>query len=376
MPIAWWLVVASVPLAYVAMMGWLWWGWLRLQPIRLSSGVSTQFTVVVPARNEAHNLSGCLESILAQDYPPHLFEIIVVDDHSEDATAQVAASFADRGVRVLSLATLAHAPCGKKAALREGVARASGSWIITTDADCVVPPLWLRHFDAAIREAPRVSVGSAVLLTGGSSMLTCFQQLDFLGTMGLTGAGIAQGGPYLANGASFAFDKAAFLSVGGYSGIDHLASGDDVLLLHKLARYCPGCVGWIKNARAAVYTFPQPNWRALWQQRRRWASKAHAYSDGRLAMVQVLVFGLSLQIVLGAAAAFMGWVPWEVCYVAFGAKAIVDSSWLWMLARHFGQSTSLSCLLPALVLHVIYVLVAGGSSFWQAPYIWKERLVR
>jgi cellulose synthase/poly-beta-1,6-N-acetylglucosamine synthase-like glycosyltransferase len=50
---------------------------------------STKLSVIIPARNEAHNIEACINSILNQFYPNELFEIIVIDDHSEDNTAAI-----------------------------------------------------------------------------------------------------------------------------------------------------------------------------------------------------------------------------------------------------------------------------------------------
>ena len=64
----------------------------------------THISVIIPARNERRNIGACVESILAQKYPQHLFEIIVVDDHSEDDTAHVVYEYPYENLRCISLA--------------------------------------------------------------------------------------------------------------------------------------------------------------------------------------------------------------------------------------------------------------------------------
>ncbi len=372
----WWLAGVAFPLAYVLTMVWLWRGWRRLPAVRIDGAPRTDFTVVVPARNESAHLARCLDALLAQDYPADRFRIVVVDDHSEDETAALARRYADRGVVLLRLADLPAAPSGKKAALAAAIQRADTAWIATTDADTQVPSAWLRHLDAAIRQTDCLMVGSAVRFEPRRGLWACFQQLDCLGTMGLTGAGMALGGPYLSNGASLAFAKKAWQTVGGYAGTTHRASGDDMLLQQKFARRWPDRLFWVKNPAAAVLTPPQPDGRSLWRQRRRWASKAHDYHDPRMAWVQAVAFGVSLQALAGLLLAPF-WTPAFVSsLLAWWVRGLTDGLWLRMLARHFGESRSLRCFLPALVLHVSYVVALGLSSFRARPYEWKGRRVR
>lgn len=372
----WWLAGAFFPLLYALMMAWLWRGWRRLPAVALAGAPATPLTVVVPARNESAHLARCLDALLAQDYPRELFRIVVVDDHSEDETAAIARRYADRGVVLLRLADLPGAPSGKKAALAAAIERADTPWIATTDADTTVPPAWLRHFDAAIRQTECLMVGSAVLFSPAPGLLACFQQLDYLGTMGLTGAGMALGGPYLSNGASLAFAKKAWKEVGGYEGTTHRASGDDMLLQQKIARRWPDRLCWVKNPEAAVRTPPQPDGHSLWRQRQRWASKAHDYHDPRMAWVQAVAFGVSLQALTALLLAPFWTLAAVAALLAWSARGLTDWVWLRMLARHFGESRSMRCFLPSLVLHVCYVVALGLSSFRARPYEWKGRRVR
>src|ERR1700733_1631657 len=73
-------------------------GWARQKEFLLPPEYipSTFISIVVPARNEYNNIGGCIESLLSQKYPAELFEIIVVDDHSEDNTADIVSEYADK----------------------------------------------------------------------------------------------------------------------------------------------------------------------------------------------------------------------------------------------------------------------------------------
>jgi glycosyltransferase involved in cell wall biosynthesis len=108
----------------------------------------TRFTVVIPARNEAANIKACLDSILAQDYPKEHFEVIVIDDFSEDDTAFIVKAFGHDFPNVCLLSLADYFKPGemnsfKKKAIEKAVSQANGQWIVTTDADCIIPKQWL-----------------------------------------------------------------------------------------------------------------------------------------------------------------------------------------------------------------------------------------
>ena len=88
-----------------------------------------RISVIVPCRNEAKNIEACIRALLKQDYPAELLEIIVLDDHSTDQTANIAQTFSDRGVRLLRLSDAVPHTQGKKAAISHGVAISTGTVI-------------------------------------------------------------------------------------------------------------------------------------------------------------------------------------------------------------------------------------------------------
>jgi len=108
-------------------------------------------SIVLPARNEEDNIEGCVRSLLASRYPE--FEVVVVDDNSEDRTAEVAASLARGEERLVLVAgqPLPDGWCGKTHALDQGVARARHDWLLMTDADTTHHPDGLAAVIGAVR---------------------------------------------------------------------------------------------------------------------------------------------------------------------------------------------------------------------------------
>src|SRR5450631_370139 len=107
----------------------------------------THITIIIPARNEEVNIRACLESVCRQTYPKHLFEVLVVDDHSTDNTAAYVREFEDRRVKLIALKDFSGSDAlnsYKKKAIETAILLSSGELIVTTDADCTVPVNWLR----------------------------------------------------------------------------------------------------------------------------------------------------------------------------------------------------------------------------------------
>ena len=186
--------------------------------------------LLVPFRNEVGNLPGLAASLLAQDYPGEL-ELIFIDDHSTDGGGRLLPP----EVTLLKLEdylrgqpTVAH----KKAALTYAISSTSAEVIITTDADCYWPADRVSRIAQVFSAGADVVLGP-VLINPTDGFCNAFQALDLAAYQFLTAATAHQGRPALANGANFTFRRQLFTDVGGYTGVDHLPSGDDVLLLHK-----------------------------------------------------------------------------------------------------------------------------------------------
>ena len=118
-------------------------------------GYQTKISIIIPARNEELNIADCLNSIVNQSYPKHLFEVLVVDDHSTDKTAEIIASYRHQNIQLISLKDFV-APneinSYKKKAIEIAIRQSTGELIITTDADCIAPPNWLQTIAAFYHE--------------------------------------------------------------------------------------------------------------------------------------------------------------------------------------------------------------------------------
>ncbi|MFN4286821.1 MAG: glycosyltransferase [Lacibacter sp.] len=374
----WLFITALLLLPYVALLLLYRYWWCRQKPLQVPAGFepATRFSIIIPARNEAHNLPACLQSVAALDYPKHLYEVIVVDDFSEDATAIVAASFP--GVRVLRMheQPATQGVAFKKRALSAGIAAATGDYIVTTDADCEVPPGWLRVFAYIIATRPVVHlIAAPVAMRREKNFLQLFQSLDFLSLQGITASSVQAGVHSMCNGANLCYSRAAFYNVGGFAGIDHIASGDDMLLMHKMYSANPAAIHYAFSTQSIVQTEPVATVRAFFLQRIRWASKATAYTDRRIFWVLLLVYLVNLWLLLLLPAGLLQQQATVVFAGALLLKTIAELYFLIPVARFFGKQPQLLWF-PLLQLHhILYTVVAGWLGAW-GRYEWKGRMVR
>ena len=376
----WVVAILTVMYAIILLAYRFWFGKMRLFQLNQIEQVrpehsATQFTVIIPARNEAANIKACVDSILNQDYPATAFEIIVIDDFSEDDTAFIVHALSQQHpqVRLLKLAdhckegeTLAY----KKKAIEIAVAQAKGDWILTTDADCIVPPRWLLLYNAYIQTNQPSFVAAPVMFIKTAGILNQFQVLDFLALQGITAAAVGAGKHSMSNGANLGFEKTAFIAVGGYQGVDHIASGDDMFLMHKMKQTLHKPVGYLFHPDAIVLTAAMDTWKGFIMQRIRWASKARYYDDRSITMVLTLVYFFNLSFIC---LAFLG--SWSTLLIALAFKTFFELFFLDPVAKFFKMQPELKYFVFYQPIHIVYNIAAG--LFGQLKtYSWKGRKVK
>ncbi len=358
-------------------------GWHALENWEIPTGYTpqTKVTVIVPARNEEKKIIECLTSIVTTEYPSNLLEVIVVDDHSTDQTAQLVKDFSVKhpNVRLLPLADFTRnrkINSYKKLAIKTAISLSEGELIVTTDADCVVPVDWLQLMVSFYELKKVCFIAAPVNLYRESSAFEKFQSLDFLGLMGVTGAGIRLGWMNMCNGANLAYAKSAFEKINGFEGIDFMASGDDIFLMQKMAAYFPDKIGFLKNKKATVFTLAKPDVKSFFAQRLRWATKSGNYQEWKITTVLVVVFFYCCAIVFSLFAAFSS-IKWAILFVVLlTVKSLVDYIFLREMAVYFNRTDLLQKYWAAQVLHIIYIVTIGTVSNLKKQYDWKGRSVR
>jgi cellulose synthase/poly-beta-1,6-N-acetylglucosamine synthase-like glycosyltransferase len=317
--------------------------------------------------------------LLLQNYPRDLMQVIIIDDDSEDDTLRIATSFSDSRLLILRSGNNVSSPMpaspGKKRAIATGVEKATGSLIITTDADCIAPVQWLRNIVAFYEEKKPVFIAAPVKYSTQDKFTAIFQSLDFLSLQGITAAGVHHSLLMMSNGANLAYEKKTYLEIGGFSGIDELASGDDLFLMQKIAKVNKENIMYCFTPEAIVSTEPAESWYTFLQQRLRWASKARSYTDWKITSVLALVYFLNFSFFILLIASLFSLKLFFYWLALLMFKTFIELIFLFPVAKFFGQQSLLWYFLPSQPLHIIYTVVAG--FFGQVKqYEWKGRKVK
>lgn len=322
-------------------------------------------TVVIVARNEEAVIHQMLASLSKIEYPTALYEIILVDDCSQDSTGESFEVFAalHENVSVIRIEATEKILPGKKEGLQRALTAARNEIILLTDADCLVSPLWLKDCSRYWDDDTKMLVGYAPedyeqLLKKADSIgkfsfyFRRFMQIVSAGNFAATtGLGV----PFSCYGRNLAVSRKLLLDAGGYRSIGKEVSGDDKQVLN-LMRKQPGKIKYspLKN----VITFPEL--KSFHEQQKR--------RLGKIKMSSPFYFFLTLLII-----GFFIYLPFRVLinrdflsYAIFYLSSLVI--WLINLWKHREKFVILDLLFLIIYpYYLIYYTILGTQGNW----VWK-----
>jgi cellulose synthase/poly-beta-1,6-N-acetylglucosamine synthase-like glycosyltransferase len=234
-------------------------------------------SVIIAARNEERCIADCLTDLTHQTYPPDRYEIIVVNDGSHDRTAEIVGTFTREhgNIRLLQAPDPAERGLSpKKNALDTGIREAKGEIILTTDADCRIPPTWIEGMVGCFEPDVGVVIGFSQIGSPHEkpSLFERLQALDFLALMSAAAGSANVGIPLAASGQNFAYRRRVFEEVGGFTRIGHRVSGDDVLFLQVVRQQTAWRAVFAMVNGTFTTTIGQKTLLGFIEQRKRWAS--------------------------------------------------------------------------------------------------------
>lgn len=330
------------------------------------------FSILIPFHNEEKHLTQLCESLSKLEYPIHLFELIFIDDFSTDQSVALIENFNFPdlfSVKVLSSVKKSAAP--KKDALQIGISQARFNWIVTTDADCVCPELWLKAINDFIEiHHPKMLCGS-VLVVSNNDEIQELQQMENLSLQFVTRAAIGWKKPIMANGANLIYRKDAFYGCGGFEGNLDIASGDDIFLMEKFRQRDPDGIHYLADKRAIVRTQPVTSWKEVVHQRVRWASKTRKQKNNLSILIGGLVTLANLMVLVCVVLFFLDDIPKIILLGFFIFKILIDFWTVRRSANFFEQQTF---FIKFIYLNLIYTFLQIFVFFktLKSSYIWKN----
>ena len=367
-------VYILVFISYAALIIAITMGWWRLKMYASKSPQhNIKVSILVALRNEAENIGPLIKSLSNQDYPAHLLEVILIDDHSTDATVGlVKAQIIDlMNFKLISLDS--ENATGKKAAINHGVQAFVGELILITDADCTTGISWVSTMVSFYEEHKPHLILGPVLMTNDGTFFGKFQSLEFSSLISSAAGSCNAGFPLMANGANMAFTREAYHTCNGFAGNFKYPSGDDMFLMMGIKKHFGAkAIRFLLSERAIVNTPAASGFVQFIHQRLRWVSKSRGYTDHLLIASSIIVFlanGLLVVSALSAVISHTYLIPFIAIYTF---KIIVDFP-LMLSFNRFQGSRILLWLFPFTeLLNAAYTLYIGiAGNIWK--YEWKGR---
>ncbi len=371
-------IIFGILIMYSALIVSLLYGFWKVPTIKLlSSKPVTHFSVIIPFRDEAQRLPLLLSSIKQLQYPNAKVTFWFVDDASEDDSCQIIENFSKENlainITILKNKRVSNSP--KKDAIRTAISHIQSDWIVTTDADCNLPPNWLQCFDQEIVLKQPKMIAAPVTYKDEKSFFSYFQLLDFLSLQGTTIGSFGLHIPFMCNGANLAYQKKAFLAVQGFAGNDTIASGDDVFLLEKFVEKWPKKVIYLKSKEALVQTFSVTAFQELISQRVRWASKSANYNLLSGKLIGVLVILMNLICCISPFLLLLTTISWHLILFLWLIKLSIDGVLLFQTLQFTQQKFRLTHVLFSSVLYPFFTVFIFLKSIFSS-YTWKNRVFK
>jgi cellulose synthase/poly-beta-1,6-N-acetylglucosamine synthase-like glycosyltransferase len=335
------------------------------------SPTKTRVTVVIPFRNESAYLPQLIGDLCGQSCSSHLFDVLLVDDHSSDGSLETAASLT-AGRPGFTCTELPAGREGKKEALSEAISRAKTEWILQTDGDCRVGSGFVASHLSFLEMNPSDLVAGFVVCDRNSNKLReAMEQLDQLGLAGAGAGSFKLGRPLMCSGANMLYSKSLYRDTRRFDPLGKVASGDDMFLLigaRKLGRK----VSFNPRAESVVRTRPSVNLKGLIRQRIRWGAKSVHYQMADLQLLALLVALTNLLVLAGPLWCFIfeGAAPWLIS--AFGVKSMADFLLLHATSGLTGQRRSLLWFIPVMLVYYPFLAVVATGSL-AGRTVWKGR---
>ena len=361
------LVLSSFIVLYLSIIIVLIYGYTKVPTIDyIHSNPKTKFTIIVPFRNESDNLPVLLKCIAKLNYPTELFEVLLVDDESKERFSVFGFQFS---VKVIKNNRVSNSP--KKDAISTAMKYVNSPWVITTDADCKIPKNWLLAIDNYIQIHNVSMIAGAVTYECNNSFLHQFQLLDMASLQGATigSFGIKRG--FMCNGANLAYTKSLFEELNGFEGNDKIATGDDVFMLQKAIKLFPEKIHYLKSKNTIVMTKALDEWKSLFYQRVRWASKTTSYQSNFGKTLGLMVFMGNINILIAFALTVIGLFEWRNFIFFIAMKIAVDATLIYK-SNYFLNTNKIKYLLLSSLIYPFFSVSVAIYSL-SGKYEWKGR---
>ncbi len=363
------LVVSITFTLYLVIISYFYYGWVNEPIYKKKSESYIPLSIIVPFRNEDQNIPNIYKALKEQSLPPHLMEIIFINDHSTDASVKILNNLIAKEKNM----TLLHShDNGKKLALKKAVQQCKYQYFVTIDADCIPGKHWLTNISNFLQQQKSDLLVGSVSFFKKNTWFSKFQFYEFVSLI-VSGAGaIIQHKPIMCNGANLTVSKDLYQKAQN-TVLNKYASGDDIFLL-QYAKKNNYKIDFIKTKESNVYTLSAQSLTEFFHQRIRWASKSKGYKDLFTIFVAIIVFAVCLiEITLP----FFLMKNTTISLFIFSGilfKGIIDYKIIQSGSNFLGEKINLFDYLSFTIVYPVYIVSTTLLSFFTKTK-WKDRRI-
>ena len=319
-------------------------------------------SVLIAARNEEKNIGNLLKSLYNQTFSKELFEVIIIDDHSEDETISVVENFLKEH-KDINLKFFKAEKEGKKHAISQALHLSENELILVTDADCFLKETWIESIVNFYKEENCKMILAPVLLSPAGTFFEKIQVLEHLSLIGSTAGSAAIGFPVMCNGANMAYERLAALEVEKQRKDFNIPSGDDMFLMeYFIKNYGAENVKFLLSKTAIVKTNTCKNISEFFSQRRRWVSKTKSYTSWKILSTAFVVLFFNLSIISLLVSALFSPTLLIPYFLLTFLKFLIDYPLLRNITTFMNQKNLLIWTLPLEFVYPFYAVFTAISG--------------
>lgn len=345
-------------------------GWRKRRILTKDKDVPKHFiSVIIPFRNEEGHLETLLDVLTDQSYPHESFEIILINDHSNDGSVEVIESFKEKSA--LQIILLNATESGKKKALEVGINHAKGDIILQTDADCQMQEGWIESMASAFQGSAQLVLGP-VNMIAASGFWSAFAALDFM-SLQASGASLTLlGKPIMGSAANMAYTKELWEQAKNEGSSRD--SGDDVFLI-QAANSLGARVEFNTDSKSIVLTEAPASFTEMLDQRSRWGAKTPSYQLVLAKSIALLVAFYSIWCVVLLGYGIFSKPMLQLFIFTIGVKAVLDYYFLKSYSKATGQQGLMKIFPSAALIYPFYIVITLIAMIFGKQK-WKGRTIR
>ncbi len=325
-------------------------------------------SLIVAARNEEKVIENCIYHLKKLEYDYNRLEIFLVNDKSEDRT---------KDLMVKETEGLAHFKVidsekdetgnllGKANAIDTAIRHSNGEIIFTTDADCEVPPEWIKETVSYYDERTAL-IGGFTNIDYSGSLFDKVQSLDWVYLHSLASGSAGINSPIACIGNNMSFRKNAYNDAGGFGNIAFSIT-EDLALLREIEKNSDHEVKYPVNPKCLMKTEPCPDFKTLYRQKKRWIKGA--------TRVNFLGFLFAFEYFFMNAALIIGWMFLDLLIYLLLICVVILSELISIVPviRRFKLKNLLVYYPFFKIYFTLYTLLTPVSFLWGKKIVWKGR---